>query len=305
MDSPEVRRHFGVNSMVMPIRDEVIKEKDANNTQTEPLLVDQSRTWKVSDFEVGNTIGTGKLGKVYVAREKKSQHVVALKSMLKKDMLEANVVQFLKREIEIHSHLNHPNILPMYGYFHDQEHVYIVLEHCTQGDLYLHLQNDGPFEEDTVAKYIGQLARALKYLHGFHIMHRDIKPENVLIDHNGQLKLADFGWAVQDKGRRATFCGTLDYLSPEMIETQIHNEKVDIWSLGVLCYELLVGTPPFEVIDSVTYTYMRIKQVDLKFPPYISLEARRFITKILVHDPSKRPSIMELENDPWLKRTSE
>ena len=102
------------------------------------------------------------------------------------------------------------------------------------------------------------------------MIHRDIKPENLLLDVRGDLKIADFGWSVHaPSSRRATMCGTLDYLPPEMVAGEYHDEKVDLWSLGVLCYEFLCGKPPFETA-SHQETYQRIINVDLKFPHYVS-----------------------------------
>ena len=102
------------------------------------------------------------------------------------------------------------------------------------------------------------------------MIHRDIKPENLLLDMKGDLKIADFGWSVHaPSSRRATMCGTLDYLPPEMVEGGSHDEKVDLWSLGVLCYEFLVGSPPFEA-NSHNETYKRILAVDIKWPEHVS-----------------------------------
>jgi aurora kinase len=131
------------------------------------------------------------------------------------------------------------------------------------------------------------MTKALIYLHRKHVIHRDIKPENLLLGTNGELKIADFGWSVHaPSNRRQTLCGTLDYLPPEMVEGKDHDEKVDLWSLGVLCYEFLFGKPPFEDASSYKGTYRRIAQVDLRFPMLteidkkISAEAKDLITKV-------------------------
>jgi serine/threonine protein kinase len=125
------------------------------------------------------------------------------------------------------------------------------------------------------------MADALAYLHKKHVIHRDIKPENLLLGMKGELKIADFGWSVHaPHSRRTTLCGTLDYLPPEMVEGRDHNEKVDLWSLGVLCYEFLVGSPPFEDQTSYRATYRRIAQVDLSFPSNLSEEAKDIISKV-------------------------
>jgi serine/threonine protein kinase len=121
----------------------------------------------------------------------------------------------------------------------------------------------------------------LHYCHSKKVIHRDIKPENLLLGFYGELKIADFGWSVHaPSSRRTTVCGTLDYLPPEMIEDRAHDEKVDLWSLGVLCYEFLVGKPPFQTA-SHDGTYKKIKSVDYMFPPDLSPYACDFISKLL------------------------
>lgn len=145
-----------------------------------------------------------------------------------------------------------------------------------------------------------ELAIALMYMHSKHVIHRDIKPENLLVGYNGELKIADFGWSVHaPSSRRTTLCGTLDYLPPEMIENRPHDEKVDVWTLGVLMYEFLVGAPPFEA-EGNTATYKRIASVDLQFPPYVTPLARDLLQKILRRDPQRRIALAKLLEHPWI-----
>ena len=173
--------------------------------------------------------------------QKKSNYIVALKVLFKQELIENRVEKQLRREIEIQSHLRHPNILRLYGYFYDQKRVYLILEFAKNGELYKQLQKVTRFTEDQSSKYIFQITKALEYLHSKNVIHRDIKPENLLIGANGELKIADFGWSVHSSARRTTLCGTLDYLPPEMVEGRDHDGNVDLWSLGVLCFEFLVG----------------------------------------------------------------
>nr|KYP70141.1 Serine/threonine-protein kinase Aurora-1 [Cajanus cajan] len=224
------------------------------------------RRWTLNDFDIGKPLGRGKFGHVYLAREKTSNHIVALKVLFKSQLQQSQVVHQLRREVEIQSHLRHPHILRLYGYFYDQKRVYLILEYAPKGELYKELQRCKYFSERRAATYVASLARALIYCHGKHVIHRDIKPENLLIGAQGELKIADFGWSVHTFNRRRTMCGTLDYLPPEMVESVEHDASVDIWSLGVLCYEFLYGVPPFEAKEH-SDTYRRIVQVDLKFPP--------------------------------------
>ena len=133
--------------------------------------------------------------------------------------------------IYIRSELRHPNVLRLYGYFHDEKRIFLMLEFAGKGELYKQLSKHGSFSEKRSSRYIDQMADALSYLHSKHVIHRDIKPENLLLGINGELKIGDFGWSVHAPGnRRMTLCGTLDYLPPEMVEGREHNEKVDYWN---------------------------------------------------------------------------
>ncbi|XP_028391986.1 serine/threonine-protein kinase Aurora-2-like [Dendronephthya gigantea] len=261
----------------------------------------EQKVWKLTDFDIGKPLGKGKFGNVYLAREKVSRYIVALKVLFKSQLQKSQVEHQLRREIEIQSHLRHPNILRLYGYFYDSSRVYLILEYAPLGELYKELTKNKYFDEKRSAKYIAQLADALKYCHEKKVIHRDIKPENILLGLKGDLKIADFGWSVHaPSSRRTTLCGTLDYLPPEMIEGNEHDEKVDLWSLGVLCYEFLVGKPPFEA-EGHTETYKRISRVDLRFPSYVSPLARDLVSKLLQRNPKHRLSLPAVLEHPWIK----
>ena len=154
-----------------------------------------------------------------------------------------------------------PALLYTLRYFYDQSRIYLILEFAQRGELYKDLQKLKRFSDERSAYYIGSLAASLNYCHDKNVIHRDIKPENLLVDGKGEVKIADFGWSVHaPSSKRHTLCGTLDYLPPEMVEGQPHDKKVDVWSLGVLAYEFLVGNPPFEA-QGHSETYRRISKV--------------------------------------------
>jgi len=248
-------------------------------------------------------LGKGKFGNVYLARERASKYIVALKVLFKSQLQKSQVEHQLRREIEIQSHLRHPNILRLFGYFYDETRIYLILEFAPRGEMYKSLtkQPKNRFDEPRSSKYICQMADALRYCHSKKVIHRDIKPENLLLDMKGDLKIADFGWSVHaPTSRRATMCGTLDYLPPEMIEGSLHDEKVDLWSLGVLTYEFLVGKPPFEA-ESNNETYRRICKVDLRFPDHVTEGARDLVTKLLRKDPADRLSLDKVLEHDWIK----
>ncbi|KHN85416.1 Aurora kinase A-A [Toxocara canis] len=156
------------------------------------------KEWTLDDFEVGRPLGKGKFGNVYLAREVNSKTVVAIKVLYKEQLAKHGVQQQLRREIEIQYHLRHPNILRLFGYFHDSARVYLILEYASRGSLYAELQKCKRFEPRRAAAYVCQLASAIGYCHQKKVIHRDIKPENVLISGNGDLKIADFGWSVHE-----------------------------------------------------------------------------------------------------------
>ncbi|XP_078116323.1 aurora kinase B [Sander vitreus] len=263
-----------------------------------------SKKISIDDFDIGRPLGKGKFGNVYLARVKKLQTIVALKVLFKSQMEKEGVEHQLRREIEIQAHLKHPNILRFYNYFHDRKRVFLVLEYAPRGEMYKELQRCGRFDEQRTATYMEEISDALMYCHEKKVIHRDIKPENLLLGYRGELKIADFGWSVHAPSlRRRTMCGTLDYLPPEMIEGHTHSEKVDLWCIGVLCYECLVGNPPFETA-SHSETYKRIMKVDLKFPKTVSAGAQDLISKLLRHSPIDRLSLQSVIDHPWVRTNS-
>ncbi|KAK2187561.1 hypothetical protein NP493_162g07018 [Ridgeia piscesae] len=295
------------NPLSQQPKKEVVQQQTKSQPEGQPRDKHMSggiekKPWVLTDFEIGRPLGKGKFGNVYLAREKKSKFIIALKVLFKAQLRKCAVEHQIRREIEIQAHLRHPHILRLYGYFHDDSRVYILLEYAPKGELYKLLKQEGRFSEQQSAMYIEQLAKALHYCQEKKIIHRDIKPENLLLGVDGQLKIADFGWSVHSpSSKRGTLCGTLDYLPPEMIEGKMHDEKVDLWSLGVLCYEFLVGKPPFEAQGN-TETYRRISTVDLHFPGFMSDGAKDLITKLLQHNPDRRLPISQVLCHHWITK---
>ncbi|XP_049286584.1 aurora kinase C [Anopheles funestus] len=261
------------------------------------------KVWTLSNFDIGRPLGRGKFGNVYLAREKETKFVIALKVLFKKQVHAQGIEHQVRREIEIQSHLRHPNILRMYGYFHDESRIYLILEYAPGGTLFKEQQQQPGkrFPEKRCAIYVYSLVSALIYLHERNVIHRDIKPENLLLGHGGELKIADFGWSVHEPtSSRTTLCGTLDYLSPEMVQGQPHTKTVDLWSLGVLAYELLCGKAPF-LANTYEETYRKIMKVQYTVPPDVTKAAAHLISRLLVKDPANRMPLENVATHPWIQ----
>ncbi|KAI0541335.1 kinase-like protein [Xylaria digitata] len=253
-------------------------------------------------FEIGKPLGRGGFGRVYLTRERETGLVCALKVLYKKRIKNTFAETQVRREIEIQSNLRHPNILKLYGHFHDSTRIFLVLELAGRGELYKHLLCAERFPEQRAAQYIAQIACALRYLHRKNIIHRDIKPQNILVGTHGEIKMSDFGCSVRTRNRRITYCGTTDYRAPEMVRLpnwdESYDEKVDLWSLGVLMYQLLVGKTPFK--DTPTMRIRRIAQANIKIPAQVSIQARALIRRLLVVDPMERLTVEEVQQHPWI-----
>ncbi|KAI9922076.1 hypothetical protein PsorP6_002222 [Peronosclerospora sorghi] len=260
--------------------------------------------WEINDFLVTKNLGQGKFGNVYLAKVKGSNVSVALKVLSKSPLKRDGNAHNLKREIELQVRLRHPNVLNMHGYFHDSSCVYLVLEYAPHGELYKELARIKYFDDAAAAHYVAQVVEALKHCHSCGIIHRDIKPENLLLGYNNTIKLADFGWSVhapRPYNFRNTFCGTPDYLSPEIVLGLPYDYRTDSWSLGVLAYELLIGVTPFYCAN-VLDMYKRIESVNYNFPPTpsISDNARNFIDQLLKKKPADRMELKDASQHPWI-----
>eukprot|EP00918_Siedleckia_nematoides_P063988 GHVU01139199.1.p1 GENE.GHVU01139199.1~~GHVU01139199.1.p1 ORF type:complete len:331 (+),score=66.42 GHVU01139199.1:538-1530(+) len=285
--------------------------------------------------------------------------MVALKAMRKKEVLVAASELQLRREIEIQSHLRHSNILQLYGWFHSDSRIYLILEIAPGGEL-MDLLAEGGLAEPVASRYMYQMISAMNHCHKRNVLHRDLKPENILFDLDGRLKLADFGWAAHlasrdDAGleekkaadgsviggggldqdlsarggspsrnphwgymqkRRKTFCGTFDYLAPEICNREWYGKEVDIWCLGVLCFELATGGPPFQIDPSVekvegeararALQQALIKEGQLEpclaRHPHLSEELRDFLRRCLCKDPSRRITMAEMLPHPFITK---
>lgn len=256
--------------------------------------------WQLKDFSLLGRLGSGNYGQVFLAVVRNCNYIVALKRIPIVHLVKENVILQLRREIEIAFNTRHKNLLRTYGYFFDDKDIFMVMEPCSRGMLYSHLKKVKAFMAPLAAKYVAQLSEALLYLHDHHVIHRDIKPENILLDHNGDLKLADFGWSVHDpQNRRETACGTPEYFPPELLQRKAYDHTADLWCVGIFCYELLVGATPF-VHAEKTIIFQKIKAGTYTIPPSVPADAADLIQRLLRPRGSERISLVQVMQHPFL-----
>jgi len=200
------------------------------------------------DFQILSPIGEGAYGKVYQVRCRTNGKVYALKVLKKEHLAKTRSISNTLAERNIMIRTNHPFIVDLYCTFQSPERVGFVMKFIAGGQLFFHLRKEGLFSEESVRFYAAELVLALEYLHSHNIIHRDLKPENILISSTGHVALTDFGLAKEDvdeESRANTFCGTIEYMSPEMIKGQPYGKATDWWSVGILLFDMLSGNPPF------------------------------------------------------------
>jgi aurora kinase len=286
---------------MIPSSNKIIKNKVLDRFLPVPETVQQGLEPepKITDFTLKKILGVGSFGRVLLVQHKVTQAQYAIKAIDKR--LPDNIEEkpYFRREIEIMYKINHPNVVKLYGHFEDNTYCYFVMEYMPRGNLYSFVPQNGipVIGTQTAVSLIKDVISALYYLHNMTppIIHRDIKPENILVNEQMRAKLSDFGWSnyLSGNNKRTTICGTPVYLAPEIINEFGHDEKIDIWCVGVLLFELLTGEPPWEG-DDVTTVKNNIAQMRIKWPRNMDPDARDIISKILRYIPEERPSWREI-----------
>jgi serum/glucocorticoid-regulated kinase 2 len=244
----------------------------------------------IEDFELLKVLGRGSFGKVMMVRKKNNGNIYAMK-ILKKTMLVARQqVEHTKSERKILETLQHPFLMGLRFAFQTSTKLYLVMDFYKGGELFFNLKTKRRFTEPEARLIVAEVALALGKLHSFNFIYRDLKPENILMDDVGHICLTDFGLSKDvdpDNPEANTFCGTPEYLAPEILKGGAHGKPVDWWSLGILLYELTVGIPPF-YSQNVNEMYHKIQHGVLRFPPFLSEECRELITALLNRNPDER-----------------
>jgi len=271
-------------------------DKKGDNKVTQ--LIDSTEKVSLVDFELLKVLGRGSFGKVMQVRKKTDGKVYAMKILKKRAIIARNQVEHTKAERKILQSLQHPFLMTLRYAFQSKDKLYFVLDYFQGGELFFHLKNNRRFPEDVARIYVAEIGLALGHLHSLQVIYRDLKPENILLDDNGHVCLTDFGLSkdVDPTDKAHTFCGTPEYLAPEIVTGAGHDKAVDWWSLGILLYELTVGIPPF-YSQNVNEMYNKIQHGVLRFPPFLSENCKNLIVQLLNRDPKKRLGSKDDVND--------
>jgi serum/glucocorticoid-regulated kinase 2 len=281
--------------------EQAVYMKQAQGTGIAPSL---------DDFELLRLIGTGSFAKVLLVRHKDTGQLFAMKVLKKEELFRRNQIDHTKTERLILATLRHPFMVKLRYSFQNEHKLYMVLDFVRGGELFYHLRRAGRFTEEQARFYVAEVILALDYLHRHDVIYRDLKPENILLGHDGHIKLTDFGLSkkgitsVGGKGEgqtATTFCGTPEYLAPEIITGIGHGKAVDWWSVGILFFEMLNGKPPFSS-QNRNQLYINTIKGQITWPEGISAEARDLLSKLLHRRPEERlgsRGIKDIQNHPF------
>ncbi|XP_076409017.1 ribosomal protein S6 kinase alpha-2 isoform X3 [Peromyscus maniculatus bairdii] len=245
-----------------------------------------------SQFELLKVLGQGSYGKVFLVRKVTGSDAGQLYAMkvLKKATLKVRDRVRSKMERDILAEVNHPFIVKLHYAFQTEGKLYLILDFLRGGDLFTRLSKEVMFTEEDVKFYLAELALALDHLHGLGIIYRDLKPENILLDEEGHIKITDFGLSKEaiDHDKRAySFCGTIEYMAPEVVNRRGHTQSADWWSFGVLMFEMLTGSLPFQGKDRKE-TMALILKAKLGMPQFLSMEAQSLLRALFKRNPCNR-----------------
>ncbi|KAF8895323.1 AGC/Akt protein kinase [Infundibulicybe gibba] len=261
----------------------------------------------IDDFELITVIGKGSFGKVMQVRKRDTSRIYALKTIRKMHIVNRNEITHTLAERLVLAQVNSPFIVPLKFSFQSEQKLYLVLAFVNGGELFHHLQREQRFNEERSRFYSAELLLALEHLHELDVVYRDLKPENILLDYTGHIALCDFGLCklnMKGNEKTNTFCGTPEYLAPEILQNQGYNKTIDWWTLGVLLYEMLAGLPPF-YDESTDMMYQKILNDPLVFGPEISTEARSILVGLLTRDPARRLGVNgadEIKKHPFFEK---
>ena len=256
----------------------------------------------MSDFKIISVLGRGFYGKVMLVQKNDTGELYAVKSVRKSRLAETGKANIVLAERNIMMKAHHPFIVNLCFAFQTPTKFYLGLEYAPGGELFYHMDRLGVIQIDDARLYIAEIGLALSHLHSIGIVYRDLKPENVLLDKLGHVKLTDFGLSkdLVGDGKTATFCGTSEYLAPEVVMQMPYSYPIDIWALGILCYEMILGATPF-YDENKAKLFSNIVSAQPYFPPQLDRRIADFISKLLCKNPEERPTFEDMKSHPFFE----
>lgn len=256
---------------------------------------------KLGPYILGETLGVGSFGKVKVATHELTGYKVGVKILNRNKIASLDMVQKIRREIQYLKALRHPHIIKLYEVISTPTDIFMIMEYVSGGELFDFIVKNGKISESEARRFFQQIICAVEYCHRHNIVHRDLKPENLLLDNQGNIKIADFGLSniMTDGDFLKTSCGSPNYAAPEVVSGKLYaGAEVDVWSCGVILYTLLCGRLPFDD-EHIPTLFKRIKGGIFTIPPFLSSQTRDLLLSMLVVDPLKRITIPEIRQNPW------
>ena len=258
-----------------------------------------SEGYKIGNYQIKQTLGEGTFGKVKLGIYLPTNEKVAVKIIEKERMTDKDDIVRLKREFDMLSKFNHPNVILVTEIFESNDSYYSVMEYCEKGELFNYIVEKKRLSENESAFFYFQIIQGLEYIHSLGIVHRDLKPENLLLSKEHLLKIIDFGLSNYfTKGQKellSTPCGSPCYASPEMVAGKKYDGiKIDVWSTGIILFAMLCGYLPFEDKNN-DVLFDKILECKVEYPDFLSEEPKDLISRILVTDPEKRITIEEIK----------
>lgn len=272
-------------------------DDESSSTSPEAEVKQQQSTRRecpvksLADLKVIGTLGRGTFGHVQLVSDNQ-ENTYALKAVNKSHVVKHNQIPHILNERAVMLDLDHPFVVKLYSTMRDQNYLYFLLEPSLGGELFSALRARDRFDSDTARFYAAIVVTVFQYMHSLDILYRDLKPENLLMDSDGYLRVTDFGFAKKTKDRTYTFCGTPDYLAPEIVASAGHHTGADWWTLGILIFEMLAGYTPFYDDNGPTSMYSKILSGKLCFPAYFTPEEQNLVASLLQTKPTRRLGVL-------------
>ncbi|XP_065176771.1 serine/threonine-protein kinase Sgk2-like [Sycon ciliatum] len=299
MEDVRVRDFLALENQrnAVPIHDNIPIDREDRGEGSTPLREEDkidlgSSDVTINDFKLLKVIGKGSFGKVLLAEHKATDKHYAIKVLRKDSILKRNESRHIMAERNVLlKNAKHPFLVGLHYSFQTSDRLYFVLDYVNGGELFYHLQREKCFSEARAQFYAAEITSSLGYLHSMGIIYRDLKPENILLDDQGHIMLTDFGLCkegIMDGGTTATFCGTPEYLAPEVLRKSKYSKSVDWWCLGCVLHEMIYGLPPFysrnvaEMYDGILHKPLKLRQAGM------GNEGRLILDQLLQKDPKKR-----------------